>query len=152
MFAIDAVEGDRQWRVPTDGRVLSSPTVADGVVFVGSWDRHLYALDAATGDRRWRFETGGEISSSPTVVDGTVYVGANDGSVYAIEADIDGSSRGSRVRRATLGHTDDRTLPDRFSPSSRFDGDTARSLAAGGTAGLLAGAGLLYRGSKRSEK
>src|SRR6266513_406258 len=42
------------WRAPTDGDVISSPTVASGVVYVGSNDGHLYALDLATGMRRWR--------------------------------------------------------------------------------------------------
>lgn len=37
----------------------SSPTVLDGVVYVGSEDGNVYAADAATGDMIWRYETGG---------------------------------------------------------------------------------------------
>ncbi|MGB8312619.1 MAG: PQQ-binding-like beta-propeller repeat protein [Halobacteriota archaeon] len=32
----------------TKGTVHSSPTVANGIVYVGSWDHNVYALKAAT--------------------------------------------------------------------------------------------------------
>ena len=38
------------WRYTTGGSVESTPAVADGVVYVGSADQHLYALDAASGE------------------------------------------------------------------------------------------------------
>ena len=65
--------------------VVYAPTVADGVVYVGSDDNYVYALDAETGERLWRFETRGAIRSSPTVTDGAVYVGSNDRHVYALD-------------------------------------------------------------------
>lgn len=40
--------GAEQWRFETGSYVKSSPTVADGTVYVGSGDRNLYAVDAAT--------------------------------------------------------------------------------------------------------
>jgi glucose dehydrogenase len=64
----------------------SSATVANGVVYVGSYDGYLYALNAATGDKLWSFLTGGEVFSSPAVADGVVYVGSNDQNVYALNA------------------------------------------------------------------
>jgi outer membrane protein assembly factor BamB len=64
----------------------SSATVANGVVYVGSYDGYVYALSAATGDKLWSFLTGGEIFSSPAVADGVVYVGSNDQNVYALTA------------------------------------------------------------------
>ena len=36
------------WRAPTDGDVVSSAAIANGVVYVGSGDGFLYALDLAT--------------------------------------------------------------------------------------------------------
>src|SRR5207249_1284047 len=35
---------------------LSSPVVANGVVYFGSGDGNLYALDSATGDLLWDFQ------------------------------------------------------------------------------------------------
>lgn len=37
---------------------LSSPVVAQGTVYFGSGDGHLYALDAVSGDLRWKLPTG----------------------------------------------------------------------------------------------
>src|SRR5437762_9357927 len=69
------------WRAPTEGDVVSSPAIANGVVYVGSGDGGLYALDLATGARHWRFDAGSPVSSSPAVGGGLVYAGARDGSI-----------------------------------------------------------------------
>src|SRR4029079_6217099 len=53
------------WRAATDGDVISSPAVANGTVYVGSGDGHLYALDLASGERRWRSDAGSAVNSSP---------------------------------------------------------------------------------------
>ena len=65
---------------------MSSPTVANGVVYVGSNDNNLHAIDAVTGKEKWRFVTGNSDSSSPAVSDGVVYIGSVDGNLYAIDA------------------------------------------------------------------
>ncbi len=77
---------DDLWRFKTGGHVYSSPTVSNGVVYVGSDDNNLYAIDAVTGKEKWRFKTGGYVESSPAVSDGVVYVGSQDNILYAIDA------------------------------------------------------------------
>ncbi len=74
------------WVFATGGRVLSSPTVAGGVVYVGSEDHWLYAVDAVTGSLRWRAATGGSITAGPAVSDAVVYVGSQDGELHAFDA------------------------------------------------------------------
>ena len=72
----------------------ASPAVADGVVYIGSWDRNMYALDATTGKERLRFQTGDDttiynqvgIASSAAVSNGVVYFGCRDGYFYALTA------------------------------------------------------------------
>src|SRR5256885_4172385 len=86
------------WRAPTDGDVVSSAAIANGVVYVGSGDGFLYALDLATGARRWRYDAGSPVSSSPAVGRGLVYAEARDGSIFA----LDGAT-GPRRRRLTTG-------------------------------------------------
>jgi outer membrane protein assembly factor BamB len=44
-----------KWFVPTDDSVTASPTIVDGVLYVGSWDGTFYAVDAASGDVKWTF-------------------------------------------------------------------------------------------------
>lgn len=74
------------WSFATGGWVAVAPAVLDGVVYVGSADRHVYALDAADGSELWSFATGDAVNSTPTVADGVVYVGSNDNHLYALDA------------------------------------------------------------------
>ncbi len=75
-----------KWKFQTGGAVISSPTIVNGVVYVGSQDKNIYAIDANTGNKIWNFTTGYMIRSSPACVDGKVYTGADDGNVYCIDA------------------------------------------------------------------
>ena len=45
----DAVTGAERWTYPTELPLGHSPTVADGIVYVGGFDHKLHALDAMTG-------------------------------------------------------------------------------------------------------
>jgi outer membrane protein assembly factor BamB len=73
------------WKYKTNGRVISSPAVSDGVLYVGSTDNSLYALSQADGSLKWKFATRGPILSSPAVAGGLVYFGSLDGNIYAVE-------------------------------------------------------------------
>src|SRR5262252_5502760 len=75
-----------QWRVATDGDVVASPTVANGLVYVGSGSGVMYALDKRTGDARWTVNLGSPISSSAAVANSLVYVGTRDGRLHALDA------------------------------------------------------------------
>jgi outer membrane protein assembly factor BamB len=89
-----AAPGDQEWSYATGAKLISSPTVADGTVYIGSYDNKLYALDASSGSQQWSYSTGDYVRSSPTVVDGTVYVTSYDNNVYALDAS-DGSKQWS---------------------------------------------------------
>ncbi|MGF9818792.1 PQQ-binding-like beta-propeller repeat protein [Brevibacillus agri] len=83
-----------KWSFKTEGRVRSSPAIAaDGTIYVGSDDGHLYAL-TASGEQKWKFAIHGSdfgnpgIYSSPSIgADGTIYVGGDDSYLYAIHPD-----------------------------------------------------------------
>ncbi len=79
--------GGLQWRFQTAGPVVSSPTVTNGTVFVGSGDGFLYAIDALTGDERWRSHADGPVDSSPAVVGNVVLFVSRKGTLHALEAD-----------------------------------------------------------------
>jgi outer membrane protein assembly factor BamB len=76
-----------------DSGVVSSPAVANGVVYVGSNDHKLYAFDAAgstncsgsptTCSPLWAGVTDGAVQSSPAVAYGIVYVGSDDSKLHA---------------------------------------------------------------------
>ena len=54
------------WKFPTKDAIDGAPAVADGVVYVGSMDEHLYALDLATGKEKWKYKAG-PIKASPSL-------------------------------------------------------------------------------------
>src|SRR5665647_974932 len=55
--------GNLLWNYTTGGSVTSSPTVVNGVVYVGSMapDNSVYALNATTGTKLWSYTTDGSV-------------------------------------------------------------------------------------------
>ena len=72
------------WNYTTGSSVPGSPAVADGKVYVGSYDKKVYCLDASTGNKIWNYTTGDRVYSSPAVANGMVYVGSWDYNVYCL--------------------------------------------------------------------
>ncbi|HEX9312251.1 MAG TPA: PQQ-binding-like beta-propeller repeat protein [Actinomycetota bacterium] len=85
VFALNAETGAQVWAFSTDNRIDASPAVADGVVYVPSFDGNLYALDAATGTPQWTLRTGAFELSNPAVANGVVYWGSANGTLYALD-------------------------------------------------------------------
>jgi outer membrane protein assembly factor BamB len=75
-----------KWKFHTDGQVISSPAVANGMAFVGSTDGNLYAIDLESGTQKWKLFTGVRVTSSPAVENGVVYFGSYSGRFYAVDA------------------------------------------------------------------
>ncbi len=70
----------------TSDEIHSSPAVANGIIYIGSRDYHLYAIDSTSGAVLWKFQAGSYIDNSPIVADNVVYFGSNDGKLYALNA------------------------------------------------------------------
>jgi outer membrane protein assembly factor BamB len=95
MFRGDAAHGGvfettpptlaKAWSYRTGAKVLSSPVVSEGIVFVGSSDHKLYALEASTGTLKWTFSAQGAIASSPAVAGGRVFFSCLDGLIRALD-------------------------------------------------------------------
>ena len=89
-----AVPGDKIWEFDTgDDITMSSPTIVNGTVYIGSTNETLYAVNATDGSLKWKYQTSDNeypysdsVETSPTVVDGVVYFGADTGRVYALHA------------------------------------------------------------------
>jgi outer membrane protein assembly factor BamB len=86
-----ASNGLLKWNFTTGSLLESSPAVADGVVYVGSWDNNVYALYASNSTKLWNYTTKNIVGSSPAVVGSSpavsncvVYIGSDDNNVYAI--------------------------------------------------------------------
>jgi len=123
IYAVDSATGAQRWVFATRGErrftapgihgaiprtermpdpfdvFLSSPTVANGTVYIGSGDQHVYALDAATGTLKWSFATGDVVHAAPALANNTVYIGSWDRNLYAIDA-----ATGKKKWRYTTGN------------------------------------------------
>jgi outer membrane protein assembly factor BamB len=110
IYAVDSATGAQRWAFATRGErrftapgihgaiprtermpdpfdvFLSSPTVANGTVYIGSGDQQVYALDAATGTLKWSFATGDVVHAAPALANNTVYIGSWDRNLYALDA------------------------------------------------------------------
>ena len=84
------------WSYATGGAVPSSPSVADGVVYVPSDNpgghNEDYAVNASDGSLVWESTYGYATASSMAFANGVVYFGTTNGGLYALNAS-DGSSR-----------------------------------------------------------
>jgi outer membrane protein assembly factor BamB len=86
VVAFDATNGRAIWRMHLADYATSSPALANGVLYLGSFDTRLYAFSAINGNELWTSGWGTltrGITSSPAVSGGKVYVGVRDGSLYA---------------------------------------------------------------------
>jgi polyvinyl alcohol dehydrogenase (cytochrome) len=77
--ALDVATGKILWQTadPTVGTIdTGSVSVANGVMYAGSYSGQMYALDTTTGKILWNFASGGTVIDAPSIVDGTLYWGS----------------------------------------------------------------------------
>jgi len=77
--------GKVKWKFKTDGPIVASPAIADGVVYMPSLDTNLYAIDQDTGKEKWRYKSRMPIASTPAVAGGLLYFASSAGSLGAID-------------------------------------------------------------------
>ena len=103
--ALDAATGKILWQTadPNGAWDMGAVSVANGVVFAGSLDGHMYALDAATGKIVWSFKAGGSVIDSPAIVGNMMYWGSGYGR--------SGGTGDNKLYAFTIGTPPLRTLP-----------------------------------------
>jgi outer membrane protein assembly factor BamB len=99
VHAFHIFDGSQRWISKVEGRLASSPTVVNGVLYVSTLEGYIYALQASTGTLIWQHETEPMLLVSPTVVDGVLYIDpvSKDPSIYALDA-----GTGSLIWRSSI--------------------------------------------------
>jgi outer membrane protein assembly factor BamB len=69
---------ETSWRVETGGQISASPTVVDGILYLGNNNGRLYAIDPSNGHAFWTFTTQSPLMSAPIVYGDLVIVGEGD--------------------------------------------------------------------------
>ncbi len=88
LYCVDTATGLHRWLtgpVQTGDRIQSSPFAKDNVVYVGSFDQHMYAVNILNGEVKWKYKTYGLIKSSPVLYDGMLYFGSADKFFFALD-------------------------------------------------------------------
>lgn len=79
LSCIDAKTGKVIWKYQDIGRTISTPSVADGLVYQAEYAGILHCLDAETGEVYWTYDSYSRIWGSTLLVDGKVLLGNEDG-------------------------------------------------------------------------
>jgi len=82
----DVTQSGLRWSHPVGRHIMSTPAVADGLVYVADSMHVLHCLDAATGATVWTQELKGEVWASALVADGKVYIGTRRGDHWVLAA------------------------------------------------------------------
>ena len=92
LYCIDAAgtgsitASGRLWAYHALGQSVSTPAVADGLVYIASYDGRVHCLDAGTGKPHWVHDTGGGIYGSTLLADGKLYVGTERRDLWVFAA------------------------------------------------------------------
>ena len=90
LHALDAMTGEVLWSYSDDDLIPLTPTVAEGLVFVGTFpfprSGQFHALDAATGETVWSRGPLEEELEWLAVVDGVLYAEGQDGLLRTLQA------------------------------------------------------------------
>jgi outer membrane protein assembly factor BamB len=85
VLALDGATGKVLWKYATKSGFVSAPAIANGVLYVSSYDKTLYAVSTVDGSGIWSIKSDNGFSGC-LVVNGVVYAGSGDGKMNAYQA------------------------------------------------------------------
>jgi len=83
----DITETGLVWSYELGRHCICTPSIRDGLVFIGDCGKTLHCVDSDTGKPHWTHEMKGAIWGSTLVADGKVYVGTMRGEFFILAAD-----------------------------------------------------------------
>lgn len=75
------------WKTGLKDPVVTSPSISEGIIAVGTGRGLVVALDEKNGEMLWNFDPhGGSVSARPVVANGKVFACPEGGNVYELDA------------------------------------------------------------------
>jgi outer membrane protein assembly factor BamB len=90
-YAIDATkrgditESGRIFHFDKIRRSISTPSIADGLIYIPDFSGFFHCLDAQTGQEYWVHDLTAAVWGSALVADGKIYLGTEDGDVVVMQ-------------------------------------------------------------------
>jgi outer membrane protein assembly factor BamB len=84
IYALDGNTGATVWRTEVPSLGWSSPTVVNGVVYIGSGGHQVFAINARTGEVIWKKDVSWWVHSAIAVANNLLYVNCGDGALEAL--------------------------------------------------------------------
>ena len=74
------------WQFPGGAnQIYNQPTLANGILYIGSNDHNLYAINAMSGAMVWKYQLNSPVSSTPVIANGVVFI-SSAADMYALNA------------------------------------------------------------------
>ena len=85
--SLDAATGATlPWVFQGEFGFVSSPFAADGVLYLGAFDRTLSAVPVGAGEPAWTFQADNWFWAAPVISNGVLFAASLDGNLYALDA------------------------------------------------------------------
>jgi len=92
VYAVHSTSGTLKWKTKIGEKTdISSPTLANGLVFIGTRDKEkgsFFALDEETGRVLWTYRVGASVTAPPSIADGMLFCVTDDFHMYAFDIGI----------------------------------------------------------------
>ena len=84
LYALNAADGQFQWKYAADGGIVSRPAVYEGNIYFGAEDQRLHVVSIRSGKVVWTYYTEGKVRSSPRIAEGHIFFGSDDQALHAV--------------------------------------------------------------------
>ena len=92
VYAVHSISGTLKWKTKIGEKTdISSPTLARGLVFIGTRDGEkggFFALDEETGRILWTYRVGASVTAPPSIADGMLFCVTDDWHMYVFDIGI----------------------------------------------------------------
>jgi outer membrane protein assembly factor BamB len=104
VVAYDARNGAQIWKSsPINSTIQSSPTVDNGLLYVGADNGQIYALNASNGTFKWQTGASNSVEDPIYIVGTTLVVGTTGGQIMAYDATSGGKVLWSKLAPGFAG-------------------------------------------------